>query len=92
MDIRSKLLKLAGWLDVDTIGVIDAVEAIHSTFSADQWKDYIDELKNIMLEDMDNHMHILKKINTDQATCYFMLASTTEQKGEAILKSLGKFF
>jgi len=90
--IRQKLFKLVGWLDHSTITLDDIIWAIQGTFKAEQWKDYIDELKNIMLEDMDSHMHIVKKLNTDQATCYFMLAGSASQKGEAILKSLGKFF
>ena len=65
-----------------------AISYIQKHLTPAQWVDYIDELKNIMLDNLDNHTRIVTKLNTDQATSYLLLVADRNDKAEALLKAL----
>lgn len=67
------------------------ITLIESYFTPAEWIDYIDELKNIMLDRLDDYGKIITKLNTDQATSYLLLVADRYHKAEAILKALNLY-
>lgn len=70
-------------------GVDDnTIRYIQRRLTPEMWVDYINELKNILLDNVDRHEKVVSKLNLDNATTYLFLQATPDIKAAALTRAL----
>lgn len=89
MIVNKQKIKLFTYFGIPPITCSElGILKIYEMLTIGQWCDYITELKNIMLSQLEEHDAICR-MNMDDATCYLMLVASDDDKIEALSKAIG---